>query len=73
MHRELSIALMTLVAAGAVFAQISGRITGTVRDPSGAVVAGAAVTAVNSATGAKQMAVTNGQGTYFFQAPLIPV
>jgi iron complex outermembrane receptor protein len=45
------------------FAQ-SGQLTGVVKDPQQAVVAGAQVTVTNSETKAKTTAVTNGQGVY---------
>jgi len=41
-------------------------ITGTVADPSGAVMAGVMVTARNSDTGAAQKTVTNSEGVYAF-------
>jgi hypothetical protein len=44
-------------------AQISGLIT----DPSGAVVPGAEITAVNSATNVPYAAVSNGSGIYVLQ------
>jgi hypothetical protein len=44
----------------------SGTITGTVVDPSGAVVQGAAVTVVSQATGATRNATTNDQGSFTF-------
>ena len=43
---------------------VSGSITGSVTDPSGAVVAGASVTAVNTATGVESSTTTNPSG-YF--------
>src|SRR5215475_10464608 len=42
----------------------SGMITGTVKDPNGAVVAGAQVTVRNEATGATRDAVTDNQGQF---------
>lgn len=62
---------MTCVVADALFAQVGGRITGTVKDPSGASISGAAVIVVNAATGVKQETTTNEQGGYTF--PAIPV
>ena len=51
--------------APAAFGQAeSGTITGTVHDPSGAVVAGAAVTIRNVATSATRTVQTTGLGTY---------
>ncbi len=44
----------------------SGAVLGVVTDPSGAVVAGAAVELVNSSTGAKSETITGAQGQYAF-------
>lgn len=49
----------------------TGTIEGTVSDPSGAVVSGAKVTAINLATGAQTVRVTTSQGAYTI-APLNP-
>lgn len=49
-------------------AQGLGSIVGTVLDPSGAAVAGAKVTATQSATGVSTQAVTNTSGGYVFPA-----
>jgi hypothetical protein len=70
MHSKLFIALQ-LIAASALLAQVGGKITGSVSDPDGASVAGAAVAAVNSTTGVKQETKTNDQGVYTF--PTVPV
>jgi hypothetical protein len=48
-----------------------GGITGTVRDPTGAMVAGAKVTAVNQGTSLKQEDTTNSNGEYSFT--LLPI
>src|ERR1700722_7868951 len=53
------------------FAAVGGSISGTVKDPSGAVVPKATVTATNTDTGVKQVAKTNDAGTYSF--PTLPV
>jgi hypothetical protein len=45
---------------------VSGEVTGTLTDPSGAVVPGATVTLKNRDTGATQTTVTNGSGSYRF-------
>src|SRR6266498_395140 len=42
----------------------TGTLRGTVTDPNGGVVAGATVTAKNSATSASSPATTNGEGIY---------
>jgi hypothetical protein len=46
---------------------ITGTVRGTVTDPSGAVVAGASVTATNMATNVKTRTVTNPEGVYNIQ------
>ena len=56
---------LLLFMAGNVRAQTDrASITGTVRDPSGAVIAGALVTAANVASSLRQTAVTNELGVY---------
>ncbi|MGH9900828.1 MAG: carboxypeptidase-like regulatory domain-containing protein [Pyrinomonadaceae bacterium] len=58
---------LLLLAAHAAPAQTStSSITGTVTDTSGAVVAGATVTATNEATGVTQTQQTTGAGLYAF-------
>ncbi len=57
--------------ASVLLAQVGGRITGTVKDPTGAFVSGASVVVTNSATGAKQETKTDDQGVFAF--PAIPV
>ncbi len=49
----------------------NGSISGTVKDASGAVVAGASVTVINSDTGARQNVTTNPNGFYTF--PILAV
>jgi len=67
----LLLALLALTAA-AGFAQTStSRITGTVTDPSGAVVPGASVTAINEATGVTYTQVTSEGGLFSF--PSVPL
>src|SRR5260370_25983489 len=53
-----------LCLSSALGQTVSGSITGQVKDPSGAVVVGASVTAQNAATSVKTMAQTNGSGVY---------
>src|SRR5438552_1985858 len=68
------IALAVLVLLGQMFAQggATGAITGTVQDPSGAVVAGAEVRIVNQDTGVlTRTTKTDGNGS--FTATLLPV
>jgi len=60
------VVLATLVLAG--YAQtFRGAINGTVTDPSGAVVAGANVTATENATGVAHSSVTTSDGQFAFQ------
>jgi hypothetical protein len=63
-----------LVAAGTMAAAqgiITGGITGAVTDPSGAVVSGATVKAVNSTTGMSFTGTSNGEGVYLISS--VPV
>ena len=53
---------------GKMFAQGNGTISGTVVDPAGAVVPGAAVTATQAGTGLLLSTTTNGEGTFVFPA-----
>jgi Carboxypeptidase regulatory-like domain len=48
------------------FAQGYGTISGTVSDPAGALVPGAAVTAIQAGTGLVLSTTTNGEGTFVF-------
>jgi hypothetical protein len=52
-------------------AQAVGAITGTVTDPTGAVIPGAKVSATNVATGVSQSTVTSGGGTYTIPSLLV--
>lgn len=66
------IAAILSVAAARLPAQVeSGKIVGTVHDESGGVIAGAVVTAENSATGASAKATTSDAGEYVI-TPLKP-
>ncbi|MGA7623011.1 MAG: carboxypeptidase regulatory-like domain-containing protein [Candidatus Acidiferrales bacterium] len=58
---------LVLLPCRSVLASVSASISGTVTDPSGAVIAGAAVTATNEATGVATTQSTNAQGFYSFQ------
>ncbi len=68
---RIPLALCALfLCAATAFAQVAGmgRISGTVTDPSGAVVPAAAVTLLNPATGVAQHTVTSSAGLYIFSA-----
>ena len=56
-----------LVSSALVWASITGSISGIVTDPSGALVVGATVTAVNTQTGVRAVIHTDKSGFYNFQ------
>lgn len=60
--------LIAIVCASAFAQTGTSNITGTVRDPQGAVVAGATVTATNEATGVKNTQTTTDSGVFAFSA-----
>src|SRR2546428_788897 len=59
--------LMCVLTLTVLGQQTTGSLSGTVNDPSGAVVIGANVTLVNTATGAERSTVTSSTGTFDFQ------
>ena len=59
---------LALFTCGRLLAGVTASISGTVADPSGAVVAGATVTATNVDTGVATTLTTNAQGFYSFQS-----
>ena len=63
---QMLIATLVLFSGVAARAQVGGSISGTVKDPGGSVIPDIAVIAKNTATGAQQNAVSNGQGFYAF-------
>ncbi len=78
MKRCAGVALQILIVTLSLFWGVTARsqtttgsISGTVKDPAGAVVPDIAVIAKGSATGVQQNAVTNAQGFYAF--PSLPV
>jgi hypothetical protein len=70
-HRLRFFLLAFVVFPSAVFAQTTGSIHGTVTDPSGAVIAGAKVTATSPETQASHEAATNANGEFKF--PILAV
>jgi hypothetical protein len=67
-HRRIVLAgLLIALTAVHAFAGVTASISGTVKDPSGASVAGATVTATNTGTGIAQTQTTNEPGYYSFQ------
>ncbi len=59
MQTRLFVSACLLLAAQLGFGQTFGSISGETRDSSGAIVAGAAVTAVNAGTNATRTVATN--------------
>jgi len=64
MRSFLRVAVLFLFAVSTFAQSDRGRITGTVSDPAGAVVAAAAIEAKNVATGAVYQAASSGTGNY---------
>jgi Carboxypeptidase regulatory-like domain len=58
------LAIVFIFLCGRAWAQETSSITGTVTDPTGAVVPGAHVSVVQTETGVTQASVTNGDGLY---------
>jgi len=70
--RSLACALLiALSGCLAVWGAVTGRISGTVKDPTGAVVPNAQITALETQTGIKNSTVTDSAGFYSF--PSLPV
>src|SRR5580658_3789303 len=67
-HRSciLSVALATLFSVGAWSQTQLAAVSGTITDPSGAVVPGVSVSIVNQGTGLKRSTLTNTAGAYRF-------
>src|SRR4051794_16338093 len=67
-QRHFWLALCASLFAGSLSAQTLGMVTGEVKDSTGAMVAGAAVTVRNTATNGLREAVTNEEGIYAIPA-----
>src|SRR5262245_57535569 len=70
MRRTLSAGFVWLLLCAPSFAQTLGTITGEVKDGTGAVLPGATVTVVNTATNATRSTVSNQVGLY--DLPALP-
>lgn len=67
--RSLTATAITLLFLNCcLWADVGGRITGVVKDPTQAAIPGATVVVTNSATGTKQTTRTDQQGAYSFPA-----
>jgi hypothetical protein len=72
MKRNLfAISLTLFLAVGTTWGQTTGRFSGTVKDQSGATVAGAKITLTNQATNISRTTNTDADGNYHF--PLVEV
>jgi len=75
MFRTLIIAFMALAlffnSFPALAQRLDGTLRGTVHDPTGAVVSGAAATAINQSTGVRQSTQTTSTGEYVFPNLLV--
>lgn len=68
-NRPIAVLCLIFVSAALTFAQTSrGTVSGTVKDPNGAVVPGATVTLVSETTSVERSATTNSEGFYRFDA-----
>jgi hypothetical protein len=71
MRRELAKYFIALLLAtpllGPAFAQSAGSLSGTIKDPSGAVFSGAAISLASTQGGQPAAATTNAQGAYEFR------
>jgi len=65
-HRFAVFLAFVLAVAHLAVAETSGRISGTVQDATGAVIAGAHVTVTNSETGVSRESSTDARGAYVF-------
>ncbi len=68
---SLLLGLVWTLAAANAWSSVTGSISGTVMDRTGAVIPGATVIALNTQTGITQTVVTDAQGFYAF--PSLPV
>src|ERR1041385_3188888 len=65
LRRHLFIALLIFLLAHPVFSQsVTATLRGTVKDPEGAAVPGATVTATNTEKGIERTVMTNERGDY---------
>lgn len=69
--RSMFVFVVGLMAATVAWGQATARLTGTVKDQSGAIVTGASVTLTNQGTNINQTTKTDGEGNYLF--PLVDV
>jgi len=71
MTRPRCVLFLTLLRIATASAAVNGSISGTIKDPTGSVVAGAKLTVTNITQGIKNKTVTDSNGAYAF--PSLPV
>ena len=69
--QQVKLGILFLLIAGFIggsvaYAEVGGKITGVVKDQSGAVIPGAGVVVTNTQTGAKLSATTDEEGAFTF-------
>jgi hypothetical protein len=70
--KAVSLQVLTVfILSGICWGAVTGRIAGTVKDPSGAAIPGAAVTVTNTAQGLETKTMTDARGD--FSLPSLPV
>jgi hypothetical protein len=68
----VALVLFSILMSHSAFAQAgSGRIAGSVKDTTGALISGSSVMLVNTSTGVTQTTTSNGEGVFNF--PVVPV
>src|SRR5579864_6392943 len=71
LHSAFAVTLLFCLLSSTVFGAVTGRISGTVKDPTGAVVPGAEITAHETQTGIRTVTKADAAGFYSF--PQLPV
>ena len=66
LHLSILIALLSVAISRSYAADTSAELTGTIKDPSGAVISNAVLTLTNSATQSTQTSKAHGDGSYVF-------
>jgi hypothetical protein len=66
LRKTIAIGILALFASTMAFAQVNATVSGTVSDPTGALIPGVEVNAENLNTGITTTAVTNETGAYLF-------
>ena len=68
LRNSLLVLLCSFLSASAVWGQVSGRLSGTVTDPTGQVIVAAEVTITNTGTAERRLVQSNEAGNFVFAA-----